>query len=46
MKRRMLIILVLVLVSGLSFAEAEQSLDLEHYWLDNGLEVFMEIERI
>jgi len=41
MKRRMLLILVLLLISGLSFAEAEQSLDLEHYWLDNGLEVIL-----
>ncbi len=41
MKRRMLLILVLLLVSGLSFAESEQSLDLEHYWLDNGLEVIL-----
>ena len=41
MKRRMLLLLVLLLVSGLSFAEAEQSLDLEHYWLDNGLEVIL-----
>ena len=41
MKRRMLLILVLLLVSGLSFAEEEQSLDLEHYWLENGLEVIL-----
>ena len=41
MKRRMLLLLVLLLVSGLSFAEEEQSLDLEHYWLDNGLEVIL-----
>ena len=41
MKRRMLLLLVLLLVSGLSFAETEQSLDLEHYWLDNGLEVIL-----
>lgn len=41
MKRRILFIMVLLLVSGLSFAAAEQSLDLEHYWLDNGLEVIL-----
>ncbi len=41
MKRRMLLILVLLLVSGISLAESEQSLDLEHYWLDNGLEVIL-----
>ena len=41
MKRRMLYLLVLLLVSGLSFAETDQSLDLEHYWLDNGLEVIL-----
>ncbi|MDE2637332.1 MAG: pitrilysin family protein [Chloroflexota bacterium] len=41
MKRRMLLILVLLLVSGLSYAEAEQSLDLERYWLENGLEVIL-----
>ena len=41
MKRRMLLLLVLLLVSGLSFAETEQSLNLERYWLDNGLEVIL-----
>ena len=41
MTRRMLLILVLLLVSGLSIAESDQSLDLEHYWLDNGLEVIL-----
>ena len=41
MKRRMLLALVLLLVSGLSFAESEESLDIEHYWLDNGLEVVL-----
>ena len=41
MKRCMLLLLVLLLASGLSFAESEQSLDLEHYWLDNGLEVIL-----
>ena len=41
MKRRMLLLLVLLLVGGLSFAESEQSLDLEHYWLENGLEVIL-----
>ncbi|MCY3834609.1 MAG: pitrilysin family protein [Chloroflexi bacterium] len=41
MKRRMLLLLVLLLVSGLSFAEAEHSLDLERYWLENGLEVIL-----
>ncbi len=41
MKRRMLLILVLLLLSGLSVAATEQTLDLEHYWLDNGLEVIL-----
>ena len=41
MKRRVLLLLVLLLVGGLSFAETEQSLDLEHYSLDNGLEVIL-----
>lgn len=41
MKRCMLLLLVLLLASGLSFAESQQSLDLEHYWLDNGLEVIL-----
>ncbi len=41
MKRRMLLALVLLLISGLSFAESEESLDIEHYWLDNGLEVVL-----
>ncbi len=41
MKRRMLIVLVLLLVSGLVLADSEGLLDLEHYWLDNGLEVVL-----
>ena len=41
MYRRFLLLVVLLLVSGLTFAETEQSLDLEHYWLDNGLEVIL-----
>ena len=41
MKRRMLYLVVLLLVVGFSFAKAEQSLDLDHYWLDNGLEVVL-----
>ena len=41
MNRRLLLLVVLLLLSGLSFAETEQSLDLEHYWLDNGLEVIL-----
>ena len=41
MKRCMLFLLVLLLASGLSVAESEQSLDIEHYWLDNGLEVIL-----
>ena len=41
MKRCMLIVLVLLLTSGLSFAESDQALDLEHYWLENGLEVIL-----
>lgn len=41
MKRCLLIVLVLLLASGLSFAESDQSLDLKHYWLDNGLEVIL-----
>ena len=41
MKRRTLLLLVLLLVSGLSIADSEQLLDLEHYWLDNGLEVIL-----
>ena len=41
MKRYILIVLIFALFSGLSLADAEQSLDLEHYWLDNGLEVIL-----
>ena len=41
MKRNLLLILCLLLVSGLSLADGEQALDLEHYWLDNGLEVIL-----
>ena len=41
MKRPMLFILVLLLLSGFSVAASEQTLDLEHYWLDNGLEVIL-----
>ncbi|MCY4145091.1 MAG: pitrilysin family protein [Chloroflexi bacterium] len=41
MKHCTLLLLVLLLVSGLSFAESQQSLDLEQYWLENGLEVIL-----
>ena len=41
MKRHLLLVLSLLLFSGLSLAQAEQSLDLEHYLLDNGLEVIL-----
>ncbi len=41
MKRRMMLILILLLLGGLGYADAEQSLNLEHYWLDNGLEVIL-----
>ena len=41
MKRCILALLVLLLASGLGFAESEESLDLEHYWLENGLEVIL-----
>ena len=41
MNRCILSLLVLLLASGLGFAESEESLDLEHYWLDNGLEVIL-----
>ena len=41
MKRFLLFVMVLCLFSGMSFAASEQSLDLEHYWLDNGLEVIL-----
>ena len=41
MKRFTLFTLVLLLITGISFAAAEQSLDLQHYWLDNGLEVIL-----
>ena len=41
MKRKLLLLLCLLLASGLSLAAVEQSLDLEHFWLDNGLEVIL-----
>ena len=41
MKRCMLFALVLSLFSGLMASADEQALDLEHYWLDNGLEVIL-----
>ena len=41
MKRCMLFALVLLLFSGLMASADEQALDLEHYWLDNGLEVIL-----
>ena len=41
MKRYISIMLCLLLFNGLSFSAAEQTLDLEHYWLDNGLEVIL-----
>ena len=41
MKRFILFALVLCLIGGMNIAAADQSLDLEHYWLDNGLEVIL-----
>ena len=41
MKRYVLLLMCLVLISGLSLAANDQQLDLEHYWLDNGLEVIL-----
>ena len=41
MKRCILFLLVLLLASGLAVAAGEQQLDLERYWLDNGLEVIL-----
>ena len=41
MKRKICLIICLLLVLGLSFAQAAQELDIEHYWLDNGLEVIL-----
>ncbi len=41
MKRRILFAVVVLLFSGLVVAADEQSLDLEHYQLDNGLEVIL-----
>ena len=41
MKRCILFGLVVLLFSGLIASADEQSLDLEHYWLDNGLEVIL-----
>ena len=40
-KQFTLLALILLLASGLSLVSAEQALDLEHYWLDNGLEVIL-----
>ncbi len=41
MKPRVFLILCLLLISGMTFAEGEQALDIEHYWLENGLEVIL-----
>ncbi len=42
MKRSVtLTIFLFLLGSALSLAQAEQALDLEHYWLENGLEVIL-----
>ena len=41
MKRFSLLALILLLIGGQSFADAEQALDIERYWLDNGLEVIL-----
>ncbi len=41
MIRNALLLISLLLVSGLSLADAEQALEMEHYWLDNGLEVIL-----
>ncbi|MCY4466271.1 MAG: pitrilysin family protein [Chloroflexi bacterium] len=41
MKRCMLLLFILLLVGRLSVAESEQLLNLERYWLDNGLEVIL-----
>ncbi len=41
MKRVLLLVWVLLFVGGISIAESEQALDLEHFWLDNGLEVIL-----
>ena len=41
MKRIVLLVICLLLANGLSFADGEQALELEHYWLDNGLEVIL-----
>ncbi len=41
MKRIVLLVFCLLLANRLSFADGEQALELEHYWLDNGLEVIL-----
>lgn len=41
MKRILLLLFCLLLASGLSFAGGEQALEIDHYWLDNGLEVIL-----
>ncbi len=41
MKRIVLLVFCILLATSLSFAEGEQALDIEHYWLDNGLEVIL-----
>ena len=41
MKRFTLLALILLLISGIGFAAGDQQLDIEHYWLDNGLEVIL-----
>ena len=41
MKRIVLLLFGLLLATSLSFADGEQALELEHHWLDNGLEVIL-----
>ncbi|MDE2774766.1 MAG: pitrilysin family protein [Chloroflexota bacterium] len=41
MKRIVLLVFCILLATSPSFAEGEQALDIEHYWLDNGLEVIL-----
>lgn len=41
MKRFILIMFVLLAAGGLSLADGGQTLDMDHYWLDNGLEVIL-----
>lgn len=41
MKPRLFLILCLLLASGMIFAAGEDALDIDQYWLDNGLEVIL-----